>query len=187
MYCDKYENQSGPLLALCACLSMVKGPYQKVVTYVEYRALSGVFQNIGLPKYWPPTPLSTQRVCPPPAPKAGEYTLAGQWVNILEDARHWIGLLQYNLSTGHTFEHIVCRARRRPSLLAPGEASGDSSLRVNTPGLFPIFPNKLTFSVRIRTNAAVPFCFMCWTSSREGVRKRFQKQWSEWVGGRHGS
>ena len=24
-----------------------------------------------LPKYWPPTPLSTQRVCPPPAPKAG--------------------------------------------------------------------------------------------------------------------
>jgi hypothetical protein len=24
-----------------------------------------------LPKYWPPIPLSTQRVCPPPAPKAG--------------------------------------------------------------------------------------------------------------------
>ncbi len=24
-----------------------------------------------LPKYWPPTPFSTQRVCPPPAPKAG--------------------------------------------------------------------------------------------------------------------
>jgi hypothetical protein len=24
-----------------------------------------------LPKYWPPTPLSTQRVCPPPALKAG--------------------------------------------------------------------------------------------------------------------
>ncbi len=38
----------------------------KVLTYVEYRAVSGVFQN-----YWPPTPLSTQRVCPPPAPKAG--------------------------------------------------------------------------------------------------------------------
>ncbi len=30
-----------------------------------------------LPKYWPPTPLSTQRVCPPPAPKG--YTLAGRW------------------------------------------------------------------------------------------------------------
>ncbi len=24
-----------------------------------------------LPKYWPPTPLSTQRVCPPPTPKKG--------------------------------------------------------------------------------------------------------------------
>jgi hypothetical protein len=40
--------------------------YHKVLTYVEYRAVSGVFQNI---------------------------------VNILEDARHRIGLLQYNLST----------------------------------------------------------------------------------------
>ncbi len=26
-----------------------------------------------------PQPLSTQRVCPPPAPKAGGYTLAGKW------------------------------------------------------------------------------------------------------------
>ncbi len=35
--------------------------------------------------------------------KGGGYTLAGRWgggeVNILEDARHRIGLLQYNLST----------------------------------------------------------------------------------------
>ncbi len=66
-------------------------------------------------------------MCPPPAPQGGGghprravggwgvnfvrrqtlegggYTLAGRWgvggVNILEDARHWIGLLQYNLST----------------------------------------------------------------------------------------
>ncbi len=45
-----------------------------------------------LPKYWPLNPLSTQRVCPAPAPKA----------NILEDARHWIGLLQYNPSTEET-------------------------------------------------------------------------------------
>ncbi len=30
----------------------------------------------------------------------GEYTLAGRWrFNISEDARHWIGLLQYNPST----------------------------------------------------------------------------------------
>jgi hypothetical protein len=54
----------------------------KVLTYVEYRAVSGVFQNI-----YPPGPL-------PPLP-GGE----GGGVNILEDARHRIGLLEYNLST----------------------------------------------------------------------------------------
>jgi hypothetical protein len=59
--------------------------------------VSGVFQNID------PHPLSPQRVCPPPAPKAGGTHLPGGdgervGVNILEDARHWIGLLQYNLS-----------------------------------------------------------------------------------------
>jgi hypothetical protein len=52
-----------------------------------------------------PHPLSTQRVCPPPASKAGggRYILArrsgGGGVNSSEDARHWIGLLQYNPST----------------------------------------------------------------------------------------
>ncbi len=39
----------------CVCLD------HKVLTYVEYRAVSGVFQNI----------YSTQQVCPHPAPKAG--------------------------------------------------------------------------------------------------------------------
>ncbi len=38
---------------------------QKGIKYVEYRAVSGVFQNID-----PPHPLSTQRVCPPFPPKA---------------------------------------------------------------------------------------------------------------------
>jgi hypothetical protein len=33
--------------------------------HIEYRAVSGVFRTIH------PPPLSTQRVCPPPAPKAG--------------------------------------------------------------------------------------------------------------------
>ncbi len=70
-----------------------EGTRHKVHTYVENRAVSGVFQNID-----PLPPPSPQRVCPPPAPKA--YTLAGRWgVNILEDARHWIGILQYNPST----------------------------------------------------------------------------------------
>jgi len=39
----------------------------KVLTYVEYRAVSASS------KILTPTPLSAQRVCPPPAP----YTLAG--------------------------------------------------------------------------------------------------------------
>ncbi len=68
--------------------------------------MSGVFQNI-----YPPTPLSTQRVCPPPEPKAlggggggGTHSPDGEGgeVNILEDARYRIGLLQYNLSTLYT-------------------------------------------------------------------------------------
>jgi hypothetical protein len=47
-------------------------------TYTEHRAVSGVFRTTN---YWPPVPhpLSTQRVCPTPAPKAGRYTLAGRW------------------------------------------------------------------------------------------------------------
>ncbi len=52
-----------------------------------------------LPNY----PLYTERVCPPPAPKAwGTHSPGGEGVggvNISEDARHWIGLLQYNPST----------------------------------------------------------------------------------------
>jgi hypothetical protein len=53
--------------------------YTKVLTYVEYRAVSCVFQNIDPP---------------PPSPASGG-------VNILEDHSHRIGLLQYNLSTGY--------------------------------------------------------------------------------------
>ncbi len=60
----------------------------KVPTYVEYRAVSGVFQNIDPP---PPSPPS-ECVLPP-------HQRRGGGVNILKDARHWIGLLQYNLST----------------------------------------------------------------------------------------
>ncbi len=60
--------------------------------------MSGVFQNID-----PPPPLHSANVSFPRT-KAGGYTLSGRWggggrgINILEDARHWIGLLQYNLS-----------------------------------------------------------------------------------------
>jgi hypothetical protein len=53
--------------------------------------MSLVFQNID-----PPTPLSAWRVCPPPPPppKAGGTHSGGWGVNILEDERHRIALLQ---------------------------------------------------------------------------------------------
>jgi hypothetical protein len=59
--------------------------------------VSGVFQNIG-----PPPPLLLANVCPPPHQRGGVHTrraVRGWGFIILEDARHWIGLLQYNLST----------------------------------------------------------------------------------------
>ncbi len=71
----------------------------KVPTYIEYRAVSGGV----LPTIDQPTPSPPSECFLPPTPKAGGYTLAGRWggwgVNISEDARHWIGLLEYNLST----------------------------------------------------------------------------------------
>ncbi len=81
-------------------------PTHKVLTYVEYRAVSGVFRTIDSPP-----PLNPANVSCPPAPKAGGYTLAGRWgggggVNIFEDARHWIGHLQYNLSTTQPHDKI---------------------------------------------------------------------------------
>ncbi len=70
-----------------------EGGHHKVLTYIEYRAVSGVFRTIDP---------ATQRVCPTPAPKGGGSPGGegvGGGVNISEDARHWIGLLQYNPST----------------------------------------------------------------------------------------
>jgi hypothetical protein len=59
-----------------------------------------------------PPPHSTQRVCPPPQPKAGgggTHSPGGEGggVNILEDARHWIGLFHYNPSTVTTLPSRV--------------------------------------------------------------------------------
>ncbi len=53
----------------------------------EIITVRGQYYVSRLPKYWPPTPLSARRVCPPRA----EW---GVGVNILEDARHRIALLQ---------------------------------------------------------------------------------------------
>ncbi len=50
----------------------------KVLPYVEYRTVSGVFQNID------PNPLSTQRVYPHPAPKAGWYTHSPELIILVD-------------------------------------------------------------------------------------------------------
>jgi hypothetical protein len=73
--------------------SLLLRPTHKVLTYVDYRAVSGVFQNID------PPPLHPASVSSPRTKGGGDpLTWGGGGVNILEDARHWIGLLQYNLS-----------------------------------------------------------------------------------------
>jgi hypothetical protein len=66
-----------------------------VLTAEEYRALSGVFKNID-----PPTPSPPSECVLPPYQRRGGHTRrevrgGGGGVNILEDARHWNGLLQY--------------------------------------------------------------------------------------------
>ncbi len=59
-------------------LSKEGGTDHKVLTYIEYKAVSGVFRTID------PT-----------------HSLGGDGVDS-EDARHWIGLLQYNPSKDRT-------------------------------------------------------------------------------------
>jgi hypothetical protein len=76
--------------------------HQKVLTYVEYRAESGVFQIL--------TPSAPSECVLPPHQRGGVHTrraVRGWGVNILEDARHWIGLSQYNPSTVHTISSPV--------------------------------------------------------------------------------
>ena len=74
----------------------------KVLTYIEYRAVSGVFRNFD-----PPPPSPPSECVLPPLQRRGN-TLAGWWggwgvnINILEDSSHRIGLLQSNLTTACT-------------------------------------------------------------------------------------
>jgi hypothetical protein len=71
-------------------VAIMGSPPHKVLTYVEYTAVPGVFQNIDPP---PPSPSSECVLLPHPGRSGGCE------VNILEDASHRIGLLQSNLST----------------------------------------------------------------------------------------
>jgi hypothetical protein len=62
--------------------------------------MSGVFRTIDAPP-----PLHPASVSSPRTKGGGVHTrraVRGWGVNILEDARHWIGLLQYNPSTACT-------------------------------------------------------------------------------------
>ncbi len=81
-----------PLLAPVGVLSQS--------TYI-YRVQSSVWR---LPNYWPPTPSPPSKSVLPPHQRreGGTHSPGGEgvWVNISEDARHWIGLLKYNPSTG---------------------------------------------------------------------------------------
>jgi hypothetical protein len=81
-------------------------------TYI-WRAQSSVWR---LPNYWPPTPSPPCEFVLPPHHKAGgTHSPGGEgvWVNISEDARHWIGLLQYNPSTARRI-HILHVREQRP-------------------------------------------------------------------------
>ncbi len=73
-----HDNKRCPcMVPFCPCHTGSKGQtgdgFLPQSTYI-CRVQSCVWR---LPKYWPPTPLSTQRVCPLPAPKAGGHSPGG--------------------------------------------------------------------------------------------------------------
>jgi hypothetical protein len=68
---------------------------QKVLTYIEYRAVSGVFRTID-----PPPPLHPASVCTPSAPKAGGYThspVGEGWGGSIVRKTPDIGLASYSI------------------------------------------------------------------------------------------
>ncbi len=75
-----------------------------------------------LPKYWPPTPLSTRRVCPPPATEAGgTHSPGGEGGggSIFWKTKE-VGLASYNnnLSTHPTIIHPVQISRWASTLVS---------------------------------------------------------------------
>jgi hypothetical protein len=90
----------------CFC-SKCKHLDHKVLSYVEYRAVSCVFQNIDPPRPSPPS----ECVLPPHQRRGVLHTRrAVRGVNILEDASHRIGLLQPYLSTIWTLQKSRSRS-----------------------------------------------------------------------------
>jgi hypothetical protein len=92
------------LISLVPWLVTLLSSTHKVLTYVEYRAVSSVFQNID-----PPPPSPPSECVLPPHQRRGVHSRWAVRVNILEDDRHRIGLLQYNLSTAQPIEVISFR------------------------------------------------------------------------------
>ncbi len=67
----------------------------KVLTYTENRTVSGFFRTIDTP-----TPSPPSECVLPPHQRRGVHNrraVMGWGVNISEDVRHWIGLLQYSI------------------------------------------------------------------------------------------
>jgi hypothetical protein len=62
-----------PIVCNSICMLDRRAKHHKVLTYIEYRAVSGVFRTID-----PPPPLHPASVSSP-APKAGGYTLVERW------------------------------------------------------------------------------------------------------------
>jgi hypothetical protein len=81
----------------CLNFTLFHHANHKVLTYIEYRAVSGVFRTIDPPPPLPPASVSSHRTKGEVVPT--RWPVRGWGVNISEDARHWIGLLQYNPST----------------------------------------------------------------------------------------
>ncbi len=98
-----FISRTHPITLAVSGIDIAKGKsdpvYKPQSTYI-YRVQSSVWR---LPNHWPPTPSPPSECVLPPHQRRGGYTLAGRrgggGVNISEDARHWIGLLQYNPST----------------------------------------------------------------------------------------
>ncbi len=85
-------------------------------TYI-YSVQSSVWR---LPNYWPPPPLTTQRVCPPPAPKAGgTNSPGGEGVGKTPDnglasyrripLRHFPSLLSWGSTRGAVIQNTEAR------------------------------------------------------------------------------
>jgi hypothetical protein len=98
----KFMGKESTILGVCVLSCLVKKNH-KVLTYIEYRAVSGVFQTIDPPPPLHPASVSSLRTKGAHSP-GGE---GGGGVNISEDARHWIGLLQYNPYTRRTHAPLL--------------------------------------------------------------------------------